>query len=192
MRQRRTSVGTWHVSSRLHAADVPTCACTLRARATAAGRASSRRNGQCGGAASDGRPRSPSVSSAVGGVRFGVPTRGSLGGDHPQLNTNCFANQLVCKLILSHVRVHASTFKLCAWLNRDRDRDRERHIRRERERRRTASSWSRGIEKRPHPRAGRQTCDKSPPPKKRGRRRLVRRAPRWRLTRNGRPRIPTR
>ncbi len=36
MRQRRTSVGTWHVSSRLHAPDVPTCACALRARAVMA------------------------------------------------------------------------------------------------------------------------------------------------------------
>ena len=93
MLQRRTSVGTWHVSSRLHAPDVPTCACALRARAvmapgdrgalvappvdamdSVAGRL---RLGGIRWAASDGRPRSPSVSSAVGGVRFGVPARGA-------------------------------------------------------------------------------------------------------------------
>ena len=93
---------------------------TRRPRRT--GRASSRRNGQCGGAASVGR-------HPMGGIRWATAVaicligswwralRGARAGClsatlrsliKPLANLQSFVS-------LSHVRVHASTFKLCAW-----------------------------------------------------------------------------
>ena len=165
---------------------------TRRPRRT--GRASSRRNGQCGGAASVGR-------HPMGGIRWATAVaicligswwralRGARAGclnSESSLINHCKASSL------SHTCASTPRRSSCVPGETEKERETQRERERFSSKKKNTSSWSRGIEKRPHPLEGRQTCDKSPPPKKRGRRRLVRRAPRWRLTRNGRPRIPTR